>query len=326
MAPATCDLPADPLLQLLLRLASAPRLSVLAYHRVVREHDAMRPGEPTPAQFEARMRWVAANFEVLPLAEAVRALREDRLPRRALSITFDDGYADNHDLALPILRRLGLPATFFVATGYLDGGCMFNDVVIEALRHAPGPELALEDLGFGRHPVGSVAQRRQAVGRILERLKYGEPTRRHELARRIAERAGIGDPAGLMMTSQQVAALHAAGMAVGAHTVSHPILTQIPLDRAREEIVASRERLQEITGARVRLFAYPNGKPLRDYGRQHAQLAREVGFDAAVSSAWGAARAGDDLYQLPRFTPWDRANWRFALRLVKNRFVTGAVA
>ena len=116
----------DRLLQVLLRLARTPRLSVLAYHRVLPAHDPLFPGEPSAAEFEQRMRWVQANFDVLALGEAVRALREHRLPRRALSITFDDGYADNYTVALPILRRLGLPATFFVATGFLDGGCMFN--------------------------------------------------------------------------------------------------------------------------------------------------------------------------------------------------------
>jgi hypothetical protein len=84
-------------------------------------------------------------------------------------------------------------------------------------------------------------------------------------------------------------------------------------------MVAGRVALEKITGAPVRLFAYPNGRPLRDYRPEHAAMAREVGFDAAVSAAWGAARAGDDLFQLPRFTPWDRPNWRFGLRLAANR-------
>jgi hypothetical protein len=73
----------------------------------------------------------------------------------------------------------------------------------------------------------------------------------------------------------------------------------------------------------VRLFAYPNGSPRRDYHAEHAALARELGFDAAVSAAWGAARAGDDLYQIPRFTPWDRADWRFGLRLAHNAMRSG---
>jgi peptidoglycan/xylan/chitin deacetylase (PgdA/CDA1 family) len=309
----------DALLQLLLRLPSAPRLSVLGYHRVMAEHDPLRPAEPTVAEFESRMRWVAANFDVLPLVDAVRSLRENRLPKRALCITFDDGYADNHDLALPVLRRLRLPATFFIATGYLNGGCMFNDVVIEAVRQASGPHLELVDLGLGQHPLGSDEQRSRTTARILSRLKYFEPERRTDVALQMAKRAGARVPTDLMMSSEQVQALHVAGMTVGAHTVTHPILAEITPQRARDEMAAGRARLEELTGAPVRLFAYPNGKPLRDYHREHAALAGELGFEAAVSSAWGAARAGDDLYQIPRFTPWDRRNSRFGLRLAIRR-------
>lgn len=308
------------LLPLLLRIARTPRLSVLAYHRVLAAPDPLIPGEPSAAEFERRMRWVKANFKVLPLSEAVRALREDRLPAGALCISFDDGYADNYNIALPILLRHGLPATFFVATGFLDGGCMFNDVVIEAVRRAGSADLDLEGLGLGRHRLGSDEQRVRAIERILGRLKYLELERRRLVALEIGQRVGSVAPNDLMMTSAQVGALHAAGMEIGAHTVTHPILAEIPLRRARHEMEASRARLEEITGAPVRLFAYPNGSPRRDYHAEHAGLARELGFDAAVSAAWGAARAGDDLYQIPRFTPWDRADWRFGLRLAAKRF------
>jgi peptidoglycan/xylan/chitin deacetylase (PgdA/CDA1 family) len=101
--------------------------------------------------------------------------------------------------------------------------------------------------------------------------------------------------------------------------VTHPILAEVPLERARHEMAASRARLEDITGAPVRLFAYPNGSPGRDYAPGHAALARELGFEGAVSAAWGAARPGDDPFQIPRFTPWDRPNWRFGLRLATKR-------
>lgn len=306
-------------LGLALGMSSAPRLSILAYHRVLAAPDPLLPGEPTAAEFAARMRWIKANFNVLRLTEAAGALRENRLPQRAVCITFDDGYADNYRLALPILRRLGLPATFFVATGFLEGGCMFNDVVIEALRRASGPDLELDDLGLGCHPLASDEQRSRAIGRILERLKYFELERRQDAALEIARRAGARAPQDLMMRADEVRALHTEGMDLGAHTVSHPILAEVSAERAREEMAAGRERLEAITGAKVRVFAYPNGKPLRDYRREHAELARELGFEAAVSAAWGAARPGDDLFQLPRFTPWDRGNFRFGLRLAANR-------
>jgi peptidoglycan/xylan/chitin deacetylase (PgdA/CDA1 family) len=300
------------------------RLSVLLYHRVLSAPDRLRPSEPTADEFEARMRWVAANFNVLPLVAAVQALRVDRLPKRALCITFDDGYADNYDIALPILRSLGLPATFFIATGYLDGGCMFNDVVIEAVRSAAPPVLDLHDMQLGRHSVSSDAERCRAIDAVLKRLKYAPPVRRSGLATEIAARCRSGKPA-LVMTSAQVRALHLAGMTVGAHTVSHPMLAEIPLEEARDEIMGGRARLEEITGRPVSLFAYPNGKPHRDYRREHVELVRELGFEAAVTTAWGAARAGGDLFQIPRFTPWDRGNWRFGLRLARNR-LTAAVA
>jgi peptidoglycan/xylan/chitin deacetylase (PgdA/CDA1 family) len=306
-------------MSLLLSVPGTRRLSVLAYHRVLPERDPLLPDEPSADEFEHRMRWVKANFEVLRLGEAVCALRADRLPRRALCLTFDDGYADNYGIALPILRRLGLPATFFVATGFLDGGCMFNDVVIEAVRRARSGELGLADLGLGRHPLGSDEQRVRTIARILARLRYFEPERRRRVMLGIADRAGSRVPTGLMMTCAQVKLLHAAGMEVGAHTVNHPILAEIPLSRARYEMEASRTHLEHVTGAPVRFFAYPNGSPRRDYNGEHAALARELGFEAAVSTAWGAARPGDDLFQLPRFTPWDRGNFRFGLRLAANR-------
>ena len=306
-------------MNLLLSLAPTRCLSVLAYHRVLAETDPLLPGEPSTEQFEARMRWVAANFNVLPLLDAVRALRDNQLPRRALSITFDDGYADNYENALPILRRLKLPATFFIATGFLDGGCMFNDIVIEAVRRAPGAALELEDLGLGSHSLASNELRSRAIDRILVRLKYFPIERRTDAALQIAKRTGAAVPTHLMMTSAQVRSLAAAGMAIGAHTVTHPILAEIALEHAREEMAAGRARLEQITGEPVRLFAYPNGRPQRDYRPEHAALARELGFEGAVSTAGGAARPGDDLFQIPRFTPWDRPNWRFGLRLATTR-------
>src|SRR5438874_6071150 len=302
----------------LLDLTGPRALSVLAYHRVLAEHDPLLPAEPNAAEFEARMRWVKENFKVLALPEAVQRLRDDTLPKRALAITFDDGYADNYRVALPILKRLELPATFFIATGFLDGGCMFNDVAIEAVRRATEPDLWLDDLGLGHHPLASDESRADTIHRILESLKYFRPERRHKTALEIARRVGARVPTNLMMTIAEVRSLHAAGMTIGAHTVTHPILAEISDKQARDEMAASRAQLERITGAPVRLFAYPNGKPHRDYHAEHATLARQLGFDAAVSTAWGAARAGDDLYQIPRFTPWDRGHLRFGLRLAYN--------
>jgi peptidoglycan/xylan/chitin deacetylase (PgdA/CDA1 family) len=128
-----------------------------------------------------------------------------------------------------------------------------------------------------------------------------------------------------MLRSDQVRALHAAGMVIGGHTCSHPILASLSLAEAEREIVLGKERLEDILGAPVRLFAYPNGKPGQDYTAEHVRLVERAGFSAAFSTGWGASRSGADLFQLPRFTPWDRGQRGFVLRLIRNMLRPGAV-
>ncbi|MFN0303283.1 MAG: polysaccharide deacetylase family protein [Burkholderiales bacterium] len=291
---------------------------MLIFHRVLAVHDPLQPSEPTMQQFEARMAWLKSCFNVIPLGAAVAGIRGSPLPPRALAITFDDGYADNRELAAPILARLGLPATFFIATGFLDGGRMFNDTVIETVRNST--HLALGDLGLGEYALPDASAKRSAIAAILERLKYLPTAERARLASRIEERAGSALAPSQMMRSAQVAELRQMGFDVGGHTVSHPILAAVNVEEARREIVQGRLRLEQIVGARVPHFAYPNGRPGRDYRKEHVVIVREAGFDGAVSTAPGVSRRGADRFQLPRFTPWDRANWRFGLRLARNHF------
>lgn len=299
--------------------ASASRkrsLLVLIYHRVVPEADPLLPDEPDAAGFAAQMDTVARSFNVLPLVDGVRRLYSGRLPRRAVCVTFDDGYANNFDVALPILKMHGIPATVFVAPAFLSGGRMFNDTVIEALRRAPA-ELDLEDIGFGRLTLPDAASRVQAIAKILPTLKYRPQHERLALSETIAERVGVALPSDLMMTEDQVRRLHENGIEVGAHTMTHPILTNLEEPMARREIVDSKARLEAIVGSPVVSFAFPNGRPGRDYQAQHVRLVQAAGFELAVSTAWGAATPTSDLFQIPRIAPWDRTALRFGLRMIR---------
>jgi peptidoglycan/xylan/chitin deacetylase (PgdA/CDA1 family) len=293
------------------------RLSILIYHRVLPADDGFNTWDVTAGQFDSQMRALAEQFAPLPLSEAMERLAARSLPARAVCVTFDDGYADNAEVALPILRKHRVPATFFIATGYLDGGRMFNDTVTEAIRamHAP---LDMASLGLGTFVLDTVEAKRAAIRRILPVLKYRPAPEREAHAARLGEMAGISSRSDLMMREAQVRELHAAGMGIGAHTVTHPILLNTAPDTARREIVESGRRLGEILREPVRLFAYPNGKPGVDYGPEHVQMVRDAGFMAAVSTGWGVATDGSDRFQLPRFTPWDRTPGRFALRLIRN--------
>ena len=305
-----------PLLSLLSPASARARLSVLIFHRVLAEPDPLFPDEMDARRFDAMCGWLKAWFNVLPLDEAVRALREGRLPARACAITFDDGYADNLHIAAPILKRHGLTATFFIATGFLDGGRMWNDTVIESIRACRQPVLTLD--GFGQFALDTTAARRSAIAALIGQLKYLPVAERRVATEAIATQAGVAPPTDLMMTSDEVRALRRTGMLIGAHTVTHPILARLNADQALAEIQDGQRTLQALLGERIGLFAYPNGKPGADYLPEHPNIVQQLGFDAAVSTAWGAAGTQTDLYQIPRFTPWDRTRGRFGLRLLRN--------
>ena len=294
------------------------RLSILIYHRALAVPDPILHDAIDAATFERHMALLRAEFNVLPLGEACSRLARGGLPARAACITFDDGYTDNEQTALPILKRLGLQATFFVSTGFSEGGMMFNDGVIEAVRSAPAGMHDLSRFGLGRYSFDDSASRRAAIDALLAQIKYRQPLERDALVEELAAAMRSTLPKNLMMRPAQIKRLHDEGMQIGGHTVNHPILAVLDAQQARAEIIGGKHRLEEITGAPVMLFAYPNGKPGRDYGPRDVQLVKEAGFTAAVSTSGGVADRGSDIFQLPRFGPWDKNPIRLGVRLLAN--------
>jgi peptidoglycan/xylan/chitin deacetylase (PgdA/CDA1 family) len=294
------------------------RLTVLLYHRVLRIADPLLPSEPDAVAFDQQMAILARLCNVLPLAEALERVRRGALPERAVSITFDDGYRDNLEVAMPILQRHGLDATFFIASGFLDGGRMMHDTVIETVRRLPAGQLDLEWIGLGQRRIDDLASRLALIGDFVAHVKYLPFDHRRDTCERFGSLSPSDLPTDLMMTSAQVRQLHSAGMHIGAHTHDHPILAKLNVDVARRQIAQSRDELAGLIGSAPRLFAYPNGKPTLDYSREHVELVREAGFDAAVSVAFGCATRDSDHFQIPRFIPWDRNAKRFALRVLTH--------
>lgn len=294
------------------------RLSILIFHRVLSQADPLFPGQQDASRFNEVLSWMARWFQVIPLDEAVSRLGSGTLPARAAAITFDDGYADNATNALPILQSHGMVATFFIATSLLDGGLMWNDSVIEVVRSFRGKVLDLHDAGLGSFCLESHEQRRIAIESLLGHIKYLGPHQRQEAVAQIINIAGGGLPDNLMMRSEQVLELRNAGMQIGAHTCSHPILEKIPDNQALSEIANSKSVLESLLGESVTLFAYPNGKPDMDYSAKHVAMVRQAGYVAAVSTASGVAMQTSDIHQLPRFTPWDRTRSRYGMRLLAN--------
>lgn len=293
-------------------------LTILIYHRVLPEVDPLFPGELTQAQFEWQLDLLARDYKVLPLSEAVECLKRGRLPTGAAAITFDDGYADNYTHALPLLQKYRLPATVFVASGYLDGGMMWNERVIHAIRTYAGEEIDLRALNLDVSVVNTAASRTALIRQILGKFKYLEHKERETAVDALVTLLQTKLPDDQMMSSAQLRALADSGVEIGAHTRLHPILATLPSKQAYSEMADGCDELEAIIGYRPRLFAYPNGKPGQDYTAEHVEFAKKLGFVAAVSTAWGCARPDSDFFQLPRFTPWDQTPLRFNLRLARN--------
>lgn len=295
-----------------------PLLSILIYHQVLRQPDFMRPDTPTARDFDWQMALLARHFAPLSLNDALHHLDENTLPDRAICVTFDDGYADNLEVALPILNRWKIPATVFVATAFLERGVMWNDRVIDGVKAAPGDVLELEDLGLGRHEIESEVKRRGVSRQLLRLIKPMPPPERDKVVEQLAARCSYREQR-LMMDTAQLMHLRDGGVEIGAHTHSHPILASLDAEAARSEIVQGKSILESLLQTPVRLFAYPNGRPGQDYTGEHVDMVTSAGFDAAVSTHMGVASKRSDRWQLPRFTPWDRQPTRFLGRLLLSR-------
>jgi peptidoglycan/xylan/chitin deacetylase (PgdA/CDA1 family) len=294
------------------------RLSVLIFHRVLREPDDLFPNEPDAVRFESILGWLKSQFTLLPLERALDDLYAGKLPARAASITFDDGYADNVQVALPLLVKHRVPATFFIATGFLKGATMFNDRIIEIVRRAPSSIDASCIPGVGTIDTTSIAAKRGAIEMLLRRVKRLALDEREQILRALEGTTGLQGAVSPMMDEGGVAMLHAAGMGIGAHTHNHPILAVERDDVARHEIQRGRDVLADITGRRPAILAYPNGAPGSDFDDRHVAIARDEGFKYALSTAPGCATRRTDPYRLPRFTPWDQSRGKFTLRMLAN--------
>lgn len=297
------------------------RHQILFFHRVPARRDELQPHEPTPDEFATALAMLARFGTALSLSEAVDRLATGRLPKASFSVTFDDGYRDNYENALPSLERYQIPATVFVATAFLDGGRMWNDNVIEAIRVLPAGRLDLSDLGLGIIELSpEPSGRRPLIGKLLEQLKYLPLPERLAKTQALAKLAGLPAESDLMMTSEQLRDWHRRGMEVGGHTDTHPILARLDDAQARQEILRGRERLTELLGEAPTLFAYPNGKLKQDYTAPHAAMVREAGFKAAFSTHRDVAGPSSDPYQLPRFAPWALTPAKLGLLLLRNRY------
>ena len=306
-AAASESLPAG--LRARLRRRFAPPTIVLLYHRVAPGVDQdVNQLVTRPENFAAHLEWLAEHTRPVPPADFVR--RHARPARHGFTldggkprvlITFDDGYADNHQHALPLLAEHGFSAIAFVTSGQVGSAEPFWWDALEQIVFAGRPAT-----GGWKLPDGTLVPDypdKSATYNILHAaLKPLADSRRRAVLADLADQGGVTPQASgdsRAMNWAEVQAWAAAGMLVGAHTCSHPVLTALATDELRAEIRRSKHDLEEHLGVVIDAFAYPYGA--RDaYDERCVAAVHAAGFRCAFVNRPGNVRWARSPYALPR--------------------------
>jgi peptidoglycan/xylan/chitin deacetylase (PgdA/CDA1 family) len=280
---------------------------ILMYHGVTSNsspeapHQAMANLHLPKDTFAAQLRTLCKYRRVIALEEMVQGLIDKRPPLNTVAITFDDGYENNFTSAAPVLIDYKCHATFFVTTGHIgEKKWPWTDRLTYAMESTRVPELQVAELNE-TFRLDTFECKRTALRKIKEAIKSQAVVDAHGFVAGIAERLGVAhvEPYGdyRFMDWQQLKNLAAEGFSIGAHTVNHPILSHISLERAKAEILDSKNKIAAELGACNPIFCYPNGKA-SDFSPELTAFCR-LHFKAALSTIVGAASL-EDLYSLKR--------------------------
>lgn len=262
-------------------------LRVLTYHRVapLDERPELCPAliSATPETFRRQMEHLAARYRAVSINDVLRAARGgEPLPPRAVLITFDDAYRDFAEHAWPVLRGLGLPAALFVATDYPDHPRrgFWWDRLYHALCATTARSLAAP---IGELPLADPAARRQAYDRLKVYVKELPHDDAMRLVDKLCQRLDVAPAPGAVLCWAELRELAQQGLALGAHTRSHPLLNRVSLARARAEALGSLDDLRHRLGSAPPIFAYPSG----GWDQDVVRALRESGFELAFTTGRG---------------------------------------
>ncbi len=273
-------------------------LAILAYHRVLDGFDRDTSWfdealvSASVSEFRKQMRFIRNRFDLLTFAELDEWLSHPgRSGRPGAIVTFDDGYRDSYEIVYPILREMGIPATIFLATGFVETGDVFWwDGVVYLISHATRSSML-----FPTRPPVSLSlrtreDRARTAQRVLTLLKRISDEKRRGILEALPVLTGATlDPEmarRLTLRWSEIRTMSRDGIEFGSHTVTHPVLTRAAADLLQYEIGTSKRDIEEHTGKPVTAFCYPVGGK-QSYDEYVQAVVQHKGYRFAVSYQWG---------------------------------------
>ncbi|NSW52303.1 MAG: polysaccharide deacetylase family protein [Anaerolineae bacterium] len=297
---------------------------ILMYHRVADISTSPYHGIVSVAHFSQQMAYLHQRVRFLPLMELAGALQRRMIPKNSVVVTFDDGYADNFQNALPILAQHQIPATIFLTGEAIDSGKEYWWDELERILILPEQLPRDVHLALGGHVVQcdfwrfDPQQRVQflrAVHGVLKTLRSDEREALLEALRSVVGAPGGCRPAYRPMSQAEITdAIRTGLVTFGAHTMTHPVLSMLGQEDQRDEIMGSIRQVEAVTGCSVSSFAYPFGT-MKDFNSATLDILTNAGIQVAVTTVEERVSLHSDPLQLPRFWVGDWDQTMFAARL-----------
>lgn len=276
------------------------RIVLLMYHRVTHERDALGLSI-SPVFFEQQLKFLKSRFKMISLTEVVSMLASGTLSGEYACLTFDDGYRDNYDHAYQLLRKYNVPATIFVTVDSLETGNFGWHTFDKAILGSECETIDLTEFALGIIDLRTSDKKKQAICHFHHVLKKCAHEKREAVVRKvITELAADANFDRIMLTWHEAKEMQASGLVtIGAHTLTHPILTRVNHARACFEITKSKTIIEEKLGSPVEFFAYPNGRE-EDFDDGIVCMLKNAGYLAACTTIPGSIMGVQNLYRLPR--------------------------
>jgi peptidoglycan/xylan/chitin deacetylase (PgdA/CDA1 family) len=271
------------------------RPKILTYHRIYTPNNKysfnLGAVSATPEAFEAQIAYIKQHRNIISCSDLLNAIKTNsKLPSRSTMITFDDGYVDNYSVALPILKKYGVKAIFFITTGYIDQSIRsWSDDLAYIINHTDKKFFIFEQKNK-LLKLESQKNKDKAIKLMNHYCKFEISDNPSKLIKELAHHLEIKLPRiRLFMNWSEVKELHNTGMTIASHTATHPNLTQISEDSVNTEVQESFNVITKKIGNCPQIFAYPYGERIpADTNLQ--QLLRKLNIKIALTSCFGSTR------------------------------------